>query len=518
MFIEEEFYFWKLTHDLVVNQGFDILHVNEANSEVWLEKQINRKNHILRLYRTQFDWSNHVKNDIARINQHIQKNKHMFVGKELNVHAVYISEYSPVDDWDGLVRPLKVKGKKDIFLKVHYLDRAEREQKLSNLYENLELFPVPALDRHSVTLYDNMELEERVEHLKKEILYQRDKKRKEQVELFEYGKPLMTRLLLVINIALFLYIEMNGQSTSVLDLINYGAKYNPAIIEGEWWRIVTSMFIHIGILHLFMNMLALYYLGMAVEKIYGTGRFTLIYFLAGIAGGITSFALNPQVAAGASGAIFGLFGALLFFGVKHRQIFFRTMGRNLLFIIGLNVVLGLSVPQIDNGAHMGGLVGGFIASVIVNMPKNRQFVWQSLAAFLYITSVSALAVFGYYQVDNQQHTAVDVEMSTSMLEDKRYEETITYTSQALDKEGDYDAYLLFNRAVAYFETRQIDKAQTDLEKVVEMDPKMAEAHYNLALIYQNKGEKEKAITHAKQARELRPSNDDFKKFYAQLME
>ncbi|WP_028783214.1 rhomboid family intramembrane serine protease [Thalassobacillus devorans] len=518
MFIEEEYYFWELTHDLVVNQGFDILHVNEVNSEVWLEKQINRKNHILRLYRNQFDWSNHVKRDIARINQHIQKNKHMFVGKELNVHAVYISEYSPVDEWDGLVRPLKVKGKKDIFLKVHYLDRAEREQKLSGLYESLNIFSVPAFERQSETLYDNMALEEQIELLKKKILYQRDQKRKEQVELFEYGKPLLTRILLAINIAVFLYIEMNGQSTSVLDLIKYGAKYNPAIIEGEWWRIISSMFIHIGMLHLFMNMLALYYLGMAVEKIYGTGRFTLIYFLAGIAGGITSFALNPQVAAGASGAIFGLFGALLFFGVKHRQIFFRTMGRNLLFIIGLNVVLGLSVPQIDNGAHMGGLVGGFIASAIVNLPKNRKFVWQSLAAVLYIVSISALAIYGYYQSEHQKHTAVDVEMSTSMLEDQRFEETITYTSQALEKNGDYDAYLLFNRAVAYFETGQMDNAQADLEQVVELDPKMAEAHFNLALIYQNKGEKNKAATHAKKAKELRPSNKDFKKFYDQLME
>ncbi|GGC91730.1 rhomboid family intramembrane serine protease [Thalassobacillus devorans] len=516
MFIEEEFYFWQLTHDLVVNQGFDILHVNEMTSEVWLEKQINRKNHIVRLYRSQFDWSNHIKKDIARINQHIQKNKHMFVGKEINVHAVYISEYSPVDEWDGLVRPLKVKGKKDMYLTVHYLDRAEREIKLGKLYEALQLAPLPQQPEPINT--DIHELEAEVEHLKQEILFQRDKSRKEQEKLFDYGKPFMTRVLLVINIAVFLYIEMNGQSTSVMNLIEYGAKYNPAIIEGEWWRIVTSMFIHIGMLHLFMNMLALYYLGMAVEKIYGTVRFTFIYLLAGIFGGVTSFALNPQVAAGASGAIFGLFGALLFFGIKHKRIFFRTMGRNLLFIIGLNVVLGLSVPQIDNGAHMGGLAGGFIASAIVNLPKNRQPLWQIIAVAGYVAALISLALYGFIQADNQHHTAVDVEMSNSMLVENRFDESITYTTQALEKDGDYTSYLLFNRAVAYYETGEIDKAQSDLEQVVELEPDMAEAHYNLALIYRNKGVNENAIAHAKKAKDLRPSNEDFEDLYNQLNE
>lgn len=92
----------------------------------------------------------------------------------------------------------------------------------------------------------------------------------------------MTYILLAVNILLFMFVESQGSTTSVSTLIEFGAKYNPAIMEGEWWRIGSSMFLHIGLLHLLMNMLALYYIGIAVERIYGTWRFSVIYLLAGI--------------------------------------------------------------------------------------------------------------------------------------------------------------------------------------------------------------------------------------------
>src|SRR5699024_12761282 len=95
----------------------------------------------------------------------------------------------------------------------------------------------------------------------------------------------------------------------------------------------SSMFLHIGSLHLFMNMLAIYYLGTAVERIYGSTRFVIIYFISGIIGGLTSFAFNTHIAAGALGALFGLFGALLYFGVIHKQLFYQTIGKCVIFIL-----------------------------------------------------------------------------------------------------------------------------------------------------------------------------------------
>lgn len=180
-------------------------------------------------------------------------------------------------------------------------------------------------------------------------------------------------------------------------LIHYGAKYNPAIVAGEWWRIISSMFLHIGALHLFMNMLAVYYLGTAVERIYGSGRFIIIYFLAGIIGSLTSFAFNTHVSAGASGALFGLFGALLYFGVIYKNLFYQTMGKSVIFILLINLAFGFLVPQIDMGAHLGGLIGGFVAAAITSLPEQltKKRLYKMVGIITFICLTIFLARYGY---------------------------------------------------------------------------------------------------------------------------
>src|SRR5699024_2263577 len=125
-------------------------------------------------------------------------------------------------------------------------------------------------------------------------------KRKAIKGVFSFGKPRLTYAFILLNVFIFIFLEASGSSMDINHLIQFGAKYNPAILEGEWWRIVSSMFLHIGFFHLLMNMIALFYLGAAVERIYGTFRFSIIYFLAGIGGGLASFAFAVNVSAGAS--------------------------------------------------------------------------------------------------------------------------------------------------------------------------------------------------------------------------
>src|SRR5690625_3443683 len=124
---------------------------------------------------------------------------------------------------------------------------------------------------------------------------------------------------------MFILLEYSGGSTNLGNLIQFGAKFNPAIINGEWWRIITSMFLHIGMIHLFMNMFALYYLGVVVERIYGSWRFFVIYFLAGIGGGLTSFAFSFNISSVDSGVFFVVFCSLLFFGTLHKKFFFQSI-------------------------------------------------------------------------------------------------------------------------------------------------------------------------------------------------
>ncbi len=154
----------------------------------------------------------------------------------------------------------------------------------------------------------------------------------------------------------------NSQNADVL--VAYGAKYNDAIVRGQYWRFVTPIFLHANILHIGLNMLNLVVLGIFIERIFGHLRFLIIYLVTGVISAIASFYFAPQdVSVGASGAIFGLVGAYSAFVVIHRKAF-RYNGIPaltwLVIIIGLNLGIGLIIPNVDNSAHVGGLVSGCI--------------------------------------------------------------------------------------------------------------------------------------------------------------
>lgn len=145
-------------------------------------------------------------------------------------------------------------------------------------------------------------------------------------------------------------------------LYQLGAKYGPAIEAGQYWRFLTPIVLHGGLIHLAFNSYALYALGPETERIFGTGRFLMIYLLAGFAGTLASFIRSPGLSIGASGAIFGLIGALAAFFYRARSLIGAEASRQqvtqLVSMAAINLVLGLSVPTIDNAAHIGGLVAG----------------------------------------------------------------------------------------------------------------------------------------------------------------
>nr|WP_267917672.1 rhomboid family intramembrane serine protease [Lederbergia citrisecunda] len=191
-------------------------------------------------------------------------------------------------------------------------------------------------------------------------------------------------------------MEASGGTTNTETLIKYGAKYNPLILNGEWWRFVTPMFIHIGFIHLAMNTLALYYLGTAVEKMFGHSRFVFIYLFSGFMGTLASFVFSPSLSAGASGAIFGCFGALLYLGFSYPQIFFRTMGMDVITVIIINLIFGFTTTGIDNAGHIGGLIGGFLATGSVHFPRKQKHKNQLVFLLSAIMIVGGLFYTGYH--------------------------------------------------------------------------------------------------------------------------
>ena len=189
----------------------------------------------------------------------------------------------------------------------------------------------------------------------------------------------VTNILIGINVAIYLVLAVLSRNLNIDQnlLYQFGAQANVQQ-TGEYWRIFTAMFLHFNILHVGLNMLSLFFIGTAVEVFYGKWRYLVIYLVSGIAGGIvTLFATPDAFAAGASGAIFGVFGALGIFYVLNRRALGAFGGgaiTNWLFWLGLNLVWGFATPGIGIWDHIGGLVAGMIiAALLMPRLRRRQF-------------------------------------------------------------------------------------------------------------------------------------------------
>lgn len=182
-------------------------------------------------------------------------------------------------------------------------------------------------------------------------------------------KPLFSWVILALNVLIWLLMTFSGGSTRPDVLIRFGAKVPWLVASGEYWRLFTAIFLHIGLLHLAFNSYALYSLGPQVESLFGRSRFLVLYMLSGLAGSVASYALTASISAGASGAIFGLIGALAVYLRRHRDLLGRRGQRalhNIVVVILYNLVLSFTVPGIDVFGHLGGLVGGLVVGGILS--------------------------------------------------------------------------------------------------------------------------------------------------------
>lgn len=186
-----------------------------------------------------------------------------------------------------------------------------------------------------------------------------------------------TVALIVINIAVFLIMSMFGDTEDSMFMLEHGAMFEPLITqEHEYYRIITSMFLHFGIEHLLNNMVMLGALGWNMELEIGRIRYLIIYMASGIAGNILSLYIGVSsseyaVSAGASGAIFGLMGALFYVAIRNRGRLGRISGKGMFIMIALSLYFGITSGGVDNAAHIGGLICGFLLAVILYHGNSR---------------------------------------------------------------------------------------------------------------------------------------------------
>jgi rhomboid protease GluP len=302
----------------------------------------------------------------------------------------------------------------------------------------------------------------------------------------------LTQIFLGANVAVFLAMVgvslANGGSPLPDfsgDVLLWGANVGPYTLSGQWWRLLTYMFLHGGLFHIAFNMWALWNLGVLCESLYGRWTFGAIYLLTGIGGGLASVTWNPHVfSVGASGAIFGLAGALIAsfylgeFSVP-RAALSGTL-RSLAFFVGFNLFFGGLVRGIDNACHVGGLITGLILGALVarvapahDKPLRRAVIFSFVALALV---GSALGV--------QRWRGFSPGMRRSGLSGNDPAQMIAQLQKIVrDKPNFVPAHVAL--AKAYISHGQFAKAEAELKRALELDPRNAEADLELGNLYLN---------------------------------
>ena len=184
--------------------------------------------------------------------------------------------------------------------------------------------------------------------------------------------------LILINVLVFIAVELTGTSQNAWHVLDYGAAYTPYIVQnGEVYRLFTSMFLHFGIEHLVNNMLVLFVLGSRLEQVIGKLRFLFIYLAGGMAGNIFSLILELRnqdflVSAGASGAVFAVMGAMIYVVIRNKGWLGDLSMRQILVMATFSLYFGFTSSGVDNAAHIGGMIAGFVLAVLIWHPRKKR--------------------------------------------------------------------------------------------------------------------------------------------------
>lgn len=503
---KEDYIFWHMINTLTSNYNYSLVTMSENQKEVWLENDKEKRFPIIRFMRYDFDWANALKKDLQRTAFNGENIRKQLVKKEASIFNIYVSQFKPVDEYQSMINSA-IKHQKTTISSI-IVDSLEWPEELAQIEQQLGVSMQTDAIPHEVE-------ELQVQAIKSQVLSEAVSKRKEEQQVFNFGKPIITKVFLAIQIIVFILMEIVGSSESTATLVEFGAKYNPYIIQGEWWRFITPIFIHIGFLHLALNSMALYYLGTSVERIYGSVRFFAIYLFAGFAGAVASFVFNTTVSAGASGAIFGCLGALLYFGISNKKLFFRTMGMNIIVLLIVNLAFGFIMPGIDNAGHIGGLIGGFVAAAAVGLPKKGKWFYQLVALLVLIAGSIALIMYGFNEQSDQNHDLTLSSLAQEYIEsgEKAKAEAVLINAVEANMDSPHAYFLLGNLAI---DEENYEKAQKYYLQSIESSQDFHQAHYNLALTYLQQGKVSEAKGQVAIALDLAPLESSYQELKKEI--
>jgi membrane associated rhomboid family serine protease/predicted Zn-dependent protease len=307
----------------------------------------------------------------------------------------------------------------------------------------------------------------------------------------------LTQIIFGINVAVFLGMGLAGSTImdfSPQETIRWGANWGPLTLSGEWWRLLTCVFVHGGIIHIAFNMWCLWNLGALAESLYGRWTYAAIYLICGVGASLASVAWHPGTpSVGASGAIFGLAGALIAafklgeFSVP-RSALSGTLRSLAMFVI-YNLIFGAAIGTTDNAAHIGGLVTGLIlgALIAVLAPQHDRDV-RRVAIFAAVTLVMA---GGAAELAHYHGLPLRLGRASTLVEDGKSDRAVGQLEKIVKQRPNF-VPARFGLAQSYFNQAEYAKAETELKRVLELEPQHAGARALLGMVYLNENRTQEA--------------------------
>lgn len=362
----------KLLHYFITEKGYNPIILHGAKDEIWLEN-LNEEYEIVRIVSNYIHNDEQLNTDLFRTKQIVKKIKRKTFSFKMNTLSLFVNlgdsvnmnniSYSNIDC-------ANLKSIKDIknytFITENY---PTITNEINSKEKGMELFMKITEDINK----KNIETSNKAE------------------DVFSKKTPYITYILIFINILFYVLSIISNSFYNSMVL-------NPSkILNGEYYRLLSCIFMHGGIIHLLCNMYCLYVIGPQVESFFGKIKYIVIYLLSGIIGSLMSLSITNSISLGASGAIFGLLGSILYFGYHYRVYLSQAIKSQIIPIIVLNLFLGFMLNGVDNAAHIGGLIGGILVSMMVGVKYKSSTMEKVNGLILTIIFTLFLIYLGFFR-------------------------------------------------------------------------------------------------------------------------
>ena len=368
-----------LVHYFVTKENYAPINVQGVKDEIWLEN-LNGPYRIIRISCNSIINEEQFEFDIFKMKHIMRQIKKKTMSFKINALNICLDLSKKVDEGNiKNIETIRVEDIKDIF--------------------NSEIVKsFPSIKNELLETDDGLEL---IINVTNDINEKTEKENEKFNDVFSPKRIIFTNIISLICILMYVIVGVYGNNFFNFDanvLAKFGANNILLVKNGEIYRLLTCAFLHVGLIHLVVNMYSLRVIGPSVEGLIGKGKFVFIYLISAISASLMSlvFVDSNIVSVGASGAIFGLMGALLYFGYHYRLYLNDAIKTQIIPVILFNLVIGFMMPGIDNGAHIGGLIGGYLSTMAIgikNKSTKKDMINGWIVLILYLAFLSYVVFF-----------------------------------------------------------------------------------------------------------------------------